>query len=138
MFGYSNFDPPISYDYKTTEKVVGEWVDGKPVYENCVTGTFPSLSKNNSRYAANVTSDLSALNIDIFIRCYGNYDFISSGDTYTRTLGSVTIASSNPISGCTVVDYLTNTKILYIIFQSYTNSLKPTDFTVFYQYTKIG
>ena len=52
--GWQEVDDPNVYS--TTEKRVGTWIDGKPIYRKCVSGTTP----NNS------TTDL-VLNVDTLV-----------------------------------------------------------------------
>lgn len=50
MNGVNNFTPPY-VKYSTGETVVGEWIDGKPVYQRVFTGTLPALQADgNLRY----------------------------------------------------------------------------------------
>ena len=48
-------------EYSTEEKVVGKWIDGKPVYRKVLSATLPST---NGGSVANLTS----LNIDSLVR----------------------------------------------------------------------
>lgn len=52
------------HEYSTEEKVVGKWIDGKPIYEKVI----------NSGYLLNsgtISIDVSSLNIDSFIQLRG-------------------------------------------------------------------
>lgn len=56
------------HEYSTAEKVVGTWIDGKPVYEKTINiGTLSSSSTENR-------IDVSSLNVDTRINCivFGN------------------------------------------------------------------
>ena len=44
------------YEYSTTEKVVGKWIDGKPIYEKVV--NFGALPNNTIKYVAHGISNL--------------------------------------------------------------------------------
>lgn len=64
-----------SLDYSTDEKVVGTWIDGRPIYQNSfpvnVSGTY--TSKMNE-----IIADVSGLNIDIAIK-YDGYVKVNNG-----------------------------------------------------------
>lgn len=49
--------------YSTSEKIVGKWIDGKPVYRKCYTGTTANIT--NGYF---VITDASLKNIDSLIR----------------------------------------------------------------------
>lgn len=52
------------HEYSTEEKVIGKWIDGKPIYEKVI----------NSGYLLNsgtISIDVSSLNIDSFIQLRG-------------------------------------------------------------------
>lgn len=62
--------------YSEEEKVIGCWIDGKPIYQKTITGTFDVLTKN---------IDISELNIDTITNMFGmekgyyaNGEFIDS------------------------------------------------------------
>ena len=59
--------------YSTTEKRIGTWINGKPLYRKVYSITNPSSS--NTNYA-----DLSSLNIDTVVHLYGYYK--SSNGTF--------------------------------------------------------
>lgn len=63
--------------YSTTERVIGTWIDGKPIYEKVITGLSISLSWNN-QYRAENTFTNAPTDIDslIYIEGYG----VSNGD----------------------------------------------------------
>ena len=67
--GTWNQQGAISHHYSTTEKIIGTWIDGKPLYEKTysLNVTLPASSG-----ATQVSiSDLSSLNIDNVISCVG-------------------------------------------------------------------
>jgi len=41
-------------EYSTTEKIVGKWIDGKPIYQKTATGTLDSTGFDNSIIITNV------------------------------------------------------------------------------------
>lgn len=62
--------------YSTTEKVVGKWIDGKPLYERTFSIPFSNFTKNNDTYFAVIVSDSSEIirNVDAiaYTTDYGN------------------------------------------------------------------
>lgn len=63
-------DNPVSIgndtDYSTTEKIVGTWIDGKPVYQRTVTFTFPQYS-SDSKVDIEVLNNVSTWTLrDVF------------------------------------------------------------------------
>ena len=52
-----------SLDYSTTEKIVGTWTDGKPIYQKTLSGTIPTPSVDFGNVALDYI-DVSSLNID--------------------------------------------------------------------------
>lgn len=89
--------------YSTDEQVVGEWIDGKPLYQKTLIQTG-----GISPYTRYFVSELSALNIDVIIKdsiffklpnnvirseySSGDIDYISAlvtnGDVYTLIKGN--------------------------------------------------
>lgn len=45
--------------YSTTEKIVGTWIDGKPIYQKTVVGTMPAITsdKGSSDYVVGANID---------------------------------------------------------------------------------
>ena len=57
--------------YSMDEKMIGYWIDGKPIYRKCY---------NYTNSGSNIAiADLSLLNIDTFCNVYGTYTFTSDG-----------------------------------------------------------
>ena len=42
--------PDVGIDYSTEEKVIGTWIDGKPVYRKVFTGTLPAPDINGGNW----------------------------------------------------------------------------------------
>ena len=59
-------------DYSTTEKIIGTWVDGKPLYQK----TYTDINKNGSRSAWVDVADVTSLSIDTLVSIddYGVYN----------------------------------------------------------------
>jgi hypothetical protein len=53
-----------AYVYNTDETVIGQWIDGKPIYRK----VYTNLSFNSSKM---VSISLTTLNVDKIIRCDG-------------------------------------------------------------------
>ena len=78
--GWQEVDDPNVYS--TTEKRVGTWIDGKPLYRKCYSTTTPSTSSDTS------LEDVTSLNIanitklDTYIQAgeyiYGNYYYANN------------------------------------------------------------
>lgn len=49
-------------DYSTSEKIIGKWIDGKPLYQKVFTGTVPNVTTEGTQVTSTV--DISGLNID--------------------------------------------------------------------------
>ena len=65
-------------DYSTTEKIVGTWIDGKPIYQVTVQNTLPNCSTNGTSASKNIT----LANVDTFV----GYQLHMQGNTYQATL----------------------------------------------------
>lgn len=52
------------HKYSTEEQIVGEWIDGKPIYQKTIIETFPTMS---SDVATTKFIDLSSLNIEFLV-----------------------------------------------------------------------
>ena len=66
-----------AHHYSTSEKIIGTWIDGKPLYEKTV--TFGSIPAGTNNY----TVQMGLSNVDKVI----NYDvmaYLSSNNTYTK------------------------------------------------------
>ena len=54
----------VPHKYSTTEQIVGEWIDGRPIYEKTVSGTMPAAGSDTK---ISVSSDT----IDFALMCHG-------------------------------------------------------------------
>jgi len=69
--------------YSTTEQVIGEWIDGKPIYQKTLTGSWTINANDFSIVATG-----GASNIDTLVNCEGTgYDF-TGGSTNQRVLNN--------------------------------------------------
>ena len=62
--------------YSTEEQVIGQWIDGKPVYQKTVTGIIADTPSSGTSVATEV--DLSSLNISSIVRMDGVYASITN------------------------------------------------------------
>jgi len=53
--------------YSTEEQIVGEWIDGKPIYQKTVSGTFP----NTTAGTYNAKNIATILNVDNVVNIMG-------------------------------------------------------------------
>ena len=70
-----------SYDYSTTEKIIGKWVDGKPIYQKTIVGTTPGSINTQG-----VIANLSSWNIDKVIDIKGCFNDNQSGSNAWMTI----------------------------------------------------
>lgn len=115
-----------STTYSTTEKVVGEWIDGKPLYSKTFTFT-DNHTTNNSTVEVNHAHNLT--NVDTIFIDQG-HSFAVSGDT-SFILGRTYISNSNIAITMSAIVNATNirTEIFYKGSISFT-------FTITVNYTK--
>ena len=87
-------------DYSTSEKVVGTWINGKPIYQKTINGTIPTLSEDfGNPVIENI--DATALNIDecLSIQVNGSSSSLSLGfygawTTRNNTTGGVGLTAA--------------------------------------------
>lgn len=105
-------------EYSTEEKVVGKWIDGKPIYQK----TFILTSTTNNM--ENV--DASSLNVDQFIDGFARVWLVDSGVSY------MTIVHSNGTGK--YIGYSETNKFFYGSHNNASSQKRWRDLTV--QYTK--
>ena len=73
----SQFQPVI---YSTSEREIGVWTDGKPLYEKTYIHTFTNIARNTEE----IVADISGLNIDTVVNSTGvcRYSFTGQPDRY--------------------------------------------------------
>jgi hypothetical protein len=103
-------DSPISIgndtDYSTEEKIVGTWIDGKPIYQKTVIIDFTKSS--TTREYVNIL-DMSSYNVDTFVNGFGSFINDVSSDVKTKIF---TLADQN--ARATIV-YDRSTKYLQLL-----------------------
>ena len=100
-------------DYSTTEKIVGTWIDGKPIWQKTVTGTAPNGWGDTAHNIANIDK---VINVSCGIIHSNSYIVVGSATDIGRFLCQV---------GRTNV-------ALYVAPNSYVGD----DFICTFQYTK--
>lgn len=95
--------------YSTTEKVVGEWIDGKPLYQRTFELNLPSDITDYTY--KNVSEDLSACNVEKLISCNS-----IMGDTNDSIQIPIPFANYNDSNG--------KTKDVFVFYENSTTRLK--------------
>lgn len=138
MNGLINFNPPTIHKYETTEKVVGRWIDNKPVYENYLTGNFPTPTKSNKRYVSSVEPDFTSLNVSQLIWIIGSYGilFTSTNVKFYNAIGTNFVEPTGTIQHGTVFQHKKGSGNFWLQFCSTASTFVPKDYILFFQYTK--
>ena len=110
-----------SYDYSTTEKIIGKWIDGKPVYQRTYTFTSPNTAGTN----LDVVSSIPA-NLDQLVGLSGVMTYTYNGNKYRYNVCEW--RSAGDYSSC----WLRPSSIAMCVSTSLTN--QPCVLTI--QYTK--
>lgn len=110
---------PTQYPkYSTTEQVVGEWIDGKPIYQKTFTGTVSTGS---------TTISISSLNISTVVNMFGLFGSNANG---LSMLNYFVVPPNEDANGVTT--YILNNNI-NIVRNQRTN---PDPYILTLQYTK--
>lgn len=111
------------HEYSTDEKVVGKWIDGKPIYEK-------TISKNNIRIENAVQFNHDIANLGICVRAFVFMYDSSTGVSYNLESGADTGGNSQSIGARVYPNY--------IYFQGGQNFNASTNRTWYFtlQYTK--
>lgn len=67
-------------DYSTTEKIVGTWIDGKPIYQKTITGTLAKTSTQGTEVSTDVSTGVS---VDKYVDANG-WAYNSSTGTFQK------------------------------------------------------
>lgn len=115
--------------YSTEERIIGTWIDGKPLYQKTISQNLiiPATSGAVSETQINLT----ALNIDTIISREG---FIVMDNDYVKDLPYLTLTHIDSINKGTVIQYQKSTKILSIFLSE--KPLTSAAITITIQYTK--
>lgn len=118
-------DTPIEIgsdtDYSTTEKIIGTWIDGKPVYQKTVVGS--TVISPNER-------QLVSSNVDRVINAFGQQTYSSTGEAFHY-----------PYLGyddnkALVVRWLLEADHDLVAFRGGSDTTTLTDYSWTFQYTK--
>ena len=109
--------------YSTDEKMIGQWIDGKPIYQKVVQTTIPSVGGDST---VSITS-LSAENIILVRGIESNFDTAPAFNQYMSGGESGGFGSR--------IQVFTTTSTLYVRNIGYTNSVGHAIYVIL-QYTK--
>lgn len=123
---YSN---PMN-NYSTDEKIVGTWIDGKPLYQKTIVDTMPTIASSGTRASKVIT--LSS-DIDFVCNMYGvlnrsNGTIVPIGEYYNQETGNV------PSFAMMTSGLVDNTRTLFVASSTVSDSERPIYVTI--QYTK--
>ena len=113
------------HKYSTEEQIVGEWIDGKPIYQRTFAGTTPSTSRTN-----------------IVLTTEGNYKAVIDYNGYIEaSYGNVNIKFWDTVNGksygCTGTKVLDSThQIVFSVIDSDADAYVNKNFFITIQYTK--
>lgn len=103
--------------YSTDEKMIGQWIDGKPLYQKTVSGTFTAQSQT-----AQISTGVS--NIDFLMISSGaivSSDYIWELNEYpgndTDKARTIYVKSNNSFEVLNGSSYPTSGSVIYITFQ---------------------
>ena len=120
--GIWNGQGGLAHHYSTSEKIIGTWIDGKPLYEITLQGTTSNTNVSQ-------ILDIVANNINMIISCEGKVGWKNSdGDTATRNLNGY-------VDSNTYGDWGTNSANTYLIIM-YGNYMKNQNYILTVRYTK--
>lgn len=107
-------------EYSTTEKIVGSWIDGKPLYQKTITYTMPTIPTDGTRTVGAYTSTGTTIKtvVDIQAIAYNSsgayYELLNRADKleeatnpnrkYSRLFVMTNSASSNKNTVCVVAN----------------------------------
>lgn len=79
----------LAHHYSTTEKVIGTWIDGKPLYEKVTTFGAIAAGTSNSRVASGASNIDTMVEYKVYVTEYGNkvslpYPLFASTDNYSQ------------------------------------------------------
>ena len=115
-------------DYSTSEKIVGTWIDGKPIYQRTYTGTLPATIDDGTEVTLGTISDISLL---LDAKGYCKY---STGEVVVpQTNGRV----SNNNTVYSIVVFRNNTSVVMYLAGTYaSDTFAGQAYAVTIQYTK--
>ena len=118
-------------DYSTTEKVVGTWVDGKPIYQK----TFTNITVTPTTAAGTVVRtqvDVSSLNISECI----SIDAMIKSSSINQTTKAPAVSTTGETNGALCCVYKIQDKLIEFQNSAWTSALETITGTVTIKYTK--
>lgn len=125
-------------EYSTTEKIVGSWIDGKPLYQKTITYTMPTISTDGTRTVGAYTSTGTTIKtvVDVQAIAYNSsgayYELLNRADKLEESTGSsrkysrlfvmTNSASSNKNTVCVVANDSSFSRATAYITIKYTKS----------------
>ena len=111
---YKNIFVDEGCNYSTDERVVGTWVDGKPLYQKTFTGTVPAFTPPNNSVLDPATLNI-AMNclVDVFVSVSGFIQTVAGNYVpfpFTETTKNVTYKES---SSATTLDSYSQTTAVF-------------------------
>lgn len=114
--------------YSTTEKIVGEWIDGKPIYEKTWFSTaVMTLNATTTTYVD--IEDLTNYNIDNIIDINGGYTHATNGAKWAFNM-------ANTANGFSMSVLYNENKLLRVHGYRETGTGTYTNFIITIRYTK--
>lgn len=124
----------VSNQYSTTEQVVGQWINGKPLYQITIQDTMPTVTTDGTRSIKII--DISSLNMSMCVDIEG-FTFVQDGMECVP-INSVPRIENNRVNFCQVFrQNSSNSYIDSLFIASYVASFsnKPCYITI--KYTKV-
>ena len=115
--------------YSTDEKIVGQWIDGKPIYQKTIVQSL--ILPATSGEGAETQINLANLNIDAFVKLEGS---ILIDDDFVKDIQYITLTHINDKNKGTTINYQKSMKILSIWLSE--KPLTSAAATITVRYTK--
>lgn len=129
IVGDTEFDIGGENNYSTEERVVGTWIDGKPIYQKTFYSTDDLVLTAGTSTTLNIGS-VADLNIDAIIRIYGTYKLPTNGGFW-----ALNMANANTSINMSMTTQVYNGFLSVVGYRSEGNR-SYSDFRVTIQYTK--
>jgi len=128
----------IDTDYSTTEKIVGTWIDGKPLYQKVYHPSDISLAESDKHRTVDVEANfIPSKNL---ISCFGRYTYAYGTSAFECILGHQTLSDTSDAVVVTSAVYAkTSTNSLVFKFSQTNNTTVAktlSDIYIVVQYTK--
>lgn len=116
--------------FSTDEKLIGQWIDGKPLYQRTIVDTMPTIASSGTRESKVITL---ASDIDFICNMYGvlhrsNGTIVPIGEYYNQESGNI------PSFAMMTSGLVDNNRTLFVASSTVSDSERPIYVTI--QYTK--